>query len=284
MTGNLVAKYTYDSWGKLVSIKDSNDVDKTTDENFIGYVNPIRYRGYYYDSETGLYYLNARYYDPEVGRFINADGTLDGGFNLFEYCLNNPIKISDLDGKVPTSELLNLIKNRRGLRSDCQYSFRNQLEVGCVIYEKNGVYELGRTTMGSSKSSWPPDDAEIQDKLANGYKIAAFWHTHPFATDCYSCCLSNEDVNYAKAMNAPIFSHAANGEIFGYDPSDNTYYNSTNNIRDIRGLDSHLIIRGISEQQFISELNAKFDLYPQIIIHSPYRYDIRLGRINWIKF
>ena len=101
ISGNIVAKYTYDSWGKLISIKDSNDVDKTTDENFIGYVNPIRYRGYYYDSETGLYYLNARYYDPEVGRFISADETLSGGYNLFEYCLNNPVNYTDFTGNAP---------------------------------------------------------------------------------------------------------------------------------------------------------------------------------------
>ena len=87
--------------GKLISIKDSNDVDKTTDENFIGYVNPIRYRSYYYDSETGLYYLNARYYDPEVGRFISADETLDGGYNLFCYCYNDSVNFYDLDGKEP---------------------------------------------------------------------------------------------------------------------------------------------------------------------------------------
>ena len=283
-SGNIVAKYTYDSWGKLISIKDANDVDKTTDENFIGYINPLRYRGYYYDSETSLYYLNARYYDPEVSRFINADDTLSGGYNLFEYCYSNPIKNYDLDGKVPTNELLNLIKSRKGLRNDCLYSFKNQLDVGCVIYEKNGIYEIGQTTWGSSKTSWPPYNAEIEYKLANGYKIAAFWHTHPFSDDCYSYALSDDDVEYAKNMNAPIFSHAANGEIFGYDPSDNTYYKSTKNIRDIKILDSYLTIRGISEKQFISELNAKFDLYPQIKIHSPYRYDIRVGNIDWTNF
>ncbi len=97
-SGNVVAKYTYDSWGKLISIKDANDVDKTTDTTFIGYINPLRYRGYYYDSETGLYYLNARYYDPEVGRFISADETLIGGYNLFEYCYNDPINLIDPTG------------------------------------------------------------------------------------------------------------------------------------------------------------------------------------------
>ena len=77
-------------------------MDKTTDENFIGYINPLRYRGYYYDSETGLYYLNARYYDPEVGRFINADGTLCTGLTLFSYTLNNPINFSDIIGQDPS--------------------------------------------------------------------------------------------------------------------------------------------------------------------------------------
>ena len=97
-SGNIVAKYTYDSWGKLISIKDASDVDKTTDTTFIGYINPLRYRGYYYDFETGLYYLNARYYDPEVNRFISADETLDGGYNLFEYCGNNPVSFADCSG------------------------------------------------------------------------------------------------------------------------------------------------------------------------------------------
>ena len=100
-SGNIVAKYTYDSWGKLISIKDASDVDKTTDTTFIGYINPLRYRGYYYDSETGLYYLNARYYDPETGRFINADETLDGGYNLFEYCHNNRVVLYDPNGCAP---------------------------------------------------------------------------------------------------------------------------------------------------------------------------------------
>ncbi len=76
-------------------------MDKTTDTTFIGYINPLRYRGYYYDSETGLYYLNARYYDPEVGRFISADETLDGGYNLFAYCHNNPMEFVDYTGKAP---------------------------------------------------------------------------------------------------------------------------------------------------------------------------------------
>ena len=68
--------------------------------NTIGAANPFRYRGYYYDTETGFYYLNTRYYDPLVGRFLNADyliSTYSGieGLNLFTYCLNNPINMCD---------------------------------------------------------------------------------------------------------------------------------------------------------------------------------------------
>ena len=88
-TGQVVAKYSYDTWGKC------------TVTNATGYAvgdkNPFRYRGYYYDTETGLYYLNSRYYNPEFGRFISADGQLSGGniagANLYAYCYCNPINL-----------------------------------------------------------------------------------------------------------------------------------------------------------------------------------------------
>ena len=69
----------------------------------IANLNPIRYRGYYYDAETGFYYLNSRYYDPEICRFINADGYVSTGQgllgnNMFAYCLNNPINMLDSMG------------------------------------------------------------------------------------------------------------------------------------------------------------------------------------------
>ena len=105
--GTLVARYVYDAWGKM-RIYDGNGVDKTNDASYngIGRINPFRYRGYYYDEETGLYYLKSRYYDPEVGRFINADsaGVLEeakadiNGLNLYAYCMNNPVNDLDAEG------------------------------------------------------------------------------------------------------------------------------------------------------------------------------------------
>ena len=94
--GQKVVEYTYDAWGKVLSTTGSL-------ASTIGASNPYRYRGYWYDQETGLYYLQSRYYDPQTGRFINADvyvSTGQGvlGYNMFAYCLNNPVNGCDPTG------------------------------------------------------------------------------------------------------------------------------------------------------------------------------------------
>ena len=71
--GNVVAKYEYDNWGNVLTVTDANN-KSITDKNHIANLNPFRYRSYYYDSESGLYYLMSRYYDPVVHKFLNADG------------------------------------------------------------------------------------------------------------------------------------------------------------------------------------------------------------------
>ena len=92
---NVVASYSYDPWGKLLSSSGT-----------LANVNPLRYRGYYYDRETGFYYLQSRYYDPAIGRFINADSYASTDMvgllstNMFSYCENNPVMRVD-----PTGEL-----------------------------------------------------------------------------------------------------------------------------------------------------------------------------------
>ena len=94
--GRVVVEYVYDAWGK-------HTVQDGSDEG-IGSLNSIRYRGYCYDEETGLYYLQSRYYDPEVGRFLSADSIeyLDpeslNGLNLYAYCNNNPVMYVDPTG------------------------------------------------------------------------------------------------------------------------------------------------------------------------------------------
>ena len=97
-SGVRVVEYIYDAWGKLIS---TTGTLATT----LGADNPFRYRGYYYDTETGLYYLTTRYYDPEVCRFISADvymstgqGVLGG--NMWAYCLNNSVNMIDVNGEL----------------------------------------------------------------------------------------------------------------------------------------------------------------------------------------
>ena len=103
--GTVVAKYIYDVWGKILSIKDgSNNTIETTNATHLANLNPFRYRGYVYDNETGLYYLQSRYYDPITGRFLNADVYADTGnsvisTNMFAYCENNAVMKYDVTGK-----------------------------------------------------------------------------------------------------------------------------------------------------------------------------------------
>jgi len=104
--GTLVARYIYDAWGGIISIQNASGTE-ITNQDHIAHRNPFRYRGYYYDAETGLYYLQSRYYDPVTSRFINADGEISGiggdfrGYNLYSYCMNNPVMLSDPNGNWP---------------------------------------------------------------------------------------------------------------------------------------------------------------------------------------
>ncbi len=99
---NCVAMYKYDAWGNC-TVCDSYGVENTA-EDFIGNVNPFRYRGYYWDKHAEMYFLQTRWYDPTVCRFISPDSHeyLDpasfGGLNLYAYCLNNPIMYVDPSG------------------------------------------------------------------------------------------------------------------------------------------------------------------------------------------
>ena len=103
ISGNIMVKYKYDAWGNCT----------TTTANYdIAEANPFRYRSYYYDEDTELYYLNARYYNPKWRRFISPDDTayLDvenaNGLNLYAYCRNDPINYSDPSGCLAISTII----------------------------------------------------------------------------------------------------------------------------------------------------------------------------------
>ena len=103
-SGSLVAEYAYNAWGQHTAIRDGNgNPVSSSNTTHIANLNPFRYRGYYYDTESYFYYLNSRYYDAKTGRFINADGQINDeilGTNLFAYCSNNPVMLCDPDGHI----------------------------------------------------------------------------------------------------------------------------------------------------------------------------------------
>ena len=129
---NCIASYAYDAYGKCSILSATNTA--------IANANPFRYRGYYYDVETGLYYCNARYYSPELCRWISPDSTdyLDPesihGLNLYAYCYNNPIMYVDPTGFIP--ELLLVIGIFLILGVLCSLGEQIKEEVAPVIKEE----------------------------------------------------------------------------------------------------------------------------------------------------
>ena len=99
-SGTKLISYAYDAWGNFTTTYHNGGASTTAVNN------PFRYRGYYYDEEIGLYYLNSRYYDPVAGRFISADSYVSTGqgligYNMYAYCNNNPVNLYDPSGQFP---------------------------------------------------------------------------------------------------------------------------------------------------------------------------------------
>jgi len=97
-----IGSYTYDAWGNCTVSEVSTAT--SLQRSIVRTRNPFRYRGYYYDTEIQLYYLQSRYYNPATGRFINADGYVNAngdliGYNMYAYCSNNPIAYVDFNGE-----------------------------------------------------------------------------------------------------------------------------------------------------------------------------------------
>nr|WP_195231960.1 RHS repeat protein [Ruminococcus bromii] len=137
LAGTEVASYVYDAWG---NIKD------TKGEPTIREINPIRYRGYVYDTETSLYYLQSRYYDPFTGRFLNADDTHYIMFpslmaNLYTYCDNNAISNTDTNGKTAWLWMLGLYAVKKSMPLQFYFhSILNRQRYKCYDFSDNSMY------------------------------------------------------------------------------------------------------------------------------------------------
>jgi len=147
--GTLVACYEYDAWGKLLGTYSGTGAprDSINYPGSICNVNPIRYRGYYYDDlggNRGLYYLNSRYYDPNTMRFINADGQFNDdehvlGANLYAYCCNDPVNAYDPDGNKRIAIVVGLGGSAdRAFEVAAQtYKAEHPLDLCTIIYAKD---------------------------------------------------------------------------------------------------------------------------------------------------
>ena len=108
-SGTVIGSYVYDAWGNFTTTVSSGVT--STESSIVTSYNPFRYRGYYYDVNASMYYLQSRYYVPSWGRFLNADGAVNAngdliGFNMYAYCSNNPVMYPDPTGEVIISALL----------------------------------------------------------------------------------------------------------------------------------------------------------------------------------
>lgn len=161
----------YDPWGKVAYMTDEEaDVYELQVAQEIAAINIIAYRGYFYDSETGLYYLQSRYYDPEVGRFINADDTSFIGYdgtpisvNIFAYCENNQINYADPNGFYSCKAAFNYAKKWWNSFNTSQYKANNN---DCANFVSQCLYAGGLTKMtGVGLFGWH------HYKLLNGWKF-----------------------------------------------------------------------------------------------------------------
>ena len=151
--------------------------------NRLGFYNPLRYRGYVYDNETGLYYLQSRYYDPEICRFLNADALVSTGQgllgnNMFAYCLNNPVMLVDSLGSQP----IEAIDTNGDGEPDC-YVYEYTYTVNYLFWSKTKkgyVYiYVGRTSGDFLETVQRPDKFNAASDLMAAYYISTDSNGNP---------------------------------------------------------------------------------------------------------
>lgn len=172
--GELIAEYFYDEWGKLLGITTSQE--NNAEQLAVAEINPLRYRGYYYDNETGYYYLQSRYYDPGLGRFISADdfsyidASEKSSINAYAYCANNPVNFVDPSGHVGEA-LLPVIFY---LSMFCTGLIIIFLMVYVIVYGITGTAPEVSLPSFSIPSAAERADANIRSKIKNA-KGTLYW-------------------------------------------------------------------------------------------------------------
>ena len=158
--GTKIGSYTYDAWGNCTSSYATGATP--TQKKIVQMFNPFRHRGYYYDYDTGLYYLQSRYYNPKWGRFLNVDSCLYShilGYNLYLYCHNNPVNYYDPKGDDAIALLAGWASSAWGLAAA-----DGPLPIGDIIYGA-GCLVLGSVviieaiTVSDEAAAFPVDNS-----------------------------------------------------------------------------------------------------------------------------
>ena len=260
-------------WGKLLSVTDGSGVDVSSNASHVGNINPLRYRGYYYDTETGLYYLNSRYYDPEVKRFINADGYVStgqgiSGTNMFAYCGNNPVIRMDLDG-----DLFGLILGIAALAvgglallsgcsaepepyataDDAARAFSEEVySSSSYIRHEYSTEIYSRTVNGKTTYNYnppragQPHSASVGNSTPRGTTMVAYAHTHPNSNN-----FSGADIQAAKDLKINAYVVGPNLKLQRY----NLLSESTTNL----GVISPIALTDAQRASLVKEFQVSWD-------------------------
>ena len=195
-SGYEIIQYDYDEWGNETDfyIVNYGNASQCTLAN----INPLRYRGYYLDSETGYYYLQSRYYDPSICRFINADVYIIAeiskeiytGLNIFPYCNNNPINSEDYTGYYSTSKAKTYADRWWHSRNTSKYKTNS---ADCANFVSQCLYagELSSMT-GVGSAGWH------HYKVGNQFQISNAWG---IAKDLYSWLVKNHSSSVKSFTN-----------------------------------------------------------------------------------
>ena len=264
--GTLIATYQYDPWGNPRGIKDASGKTIAQTANHVATYNPFRYRGYRYDGDTGLYYLQSRYYDPMTCRFVNADryastGQGLAGCNMFAYCNNNPVCYDDPTGtraNGPTFTFVNDggggspdphdktagMVNGQGVQpfSDAPFGWSTYEQAGCgVIATYNMMQLLGELmSLGDIGDEY----SQVHGTLLGGIFGVAPWHISSFLQthniEAIGCTRATEVEQNISEGDIVIFTvlnsvknvmHGFHTMTAQYKDGSYTAYNVYNNIR-----------------------------------------------------
>ena len=290
--GYKVVSYSYDAWGVPYAPVYSTDSVVSAADKANAALNPFRYRGYYYDSETGYYYLQTRYYNPEWGRFINADGYINAngdilGYNMFAYCSNNPVNCVDPNGNMLIPIIIGVVAVGSLLFSLSSCSSKDIANAGAQIIEEA---ELG-----------PP---EAQD-IAHGHNSAnqAYGYADTFksliefadsldnsqaAMFEYSCAViayrKNGKITYSQNMidnfgSYNIFEQCITRDAIRMDAFQIAFSWTDAQVNDPKHLSDNFSIWAASGKGYIAKGRAKYSLQKGYDFYKNY-FDIISGSVG----